>query len=240
MCLMLVNNKKISHSKGYKIFIVNTDKILNQYRSNNFEYRIGHSYNSYDIEPIHFISSDKGDEYRSGFHYFLRMKDAKKYCYENNTIVVRVLVKTITVTGIDSTTLCKSGVCETIFLEKIMYNKAENNKNKIRKIIKSMINELPRSRELIKILNIKDKNVQLNETDKFLKTIDDIRAFCIIVDCFPRTSDIFKQMSSIWLKLCPNKKDLYYLLLKDYKTNHIYKKYSYEIYSSYSNLILTM
>ena len=98
MCLSRVG-KLIPHKVGYKILDRDynlKDWFTSQYYfAKNFHYTYGFKYDAHakgrTVKTI-YPNSD-GQPYKEGFHYYLRLKDAKVICYFENDVIAKIIVE---------------------------------------------------------------------------------------------------------------------------------------------------
>ena len=122
MCLTTVDKRRKSHKHGYKVFLFNRFKeteLSTPHYHSDIPYVIGETYVANDGPP-HFITAGDYSEYKSGYHYYLKLKDAKSSIlnYENK-VIVRILVDDICATGIDYHS--EVGVAKKMTLQKIVF-----------------------------------------------------------------------------------------------------------------------
>lgn len=207
----MIDKKIKKHKFGYKTFIREGDHFLTSVRKDAFltsvrkdgPFHLGKTYKIKMQEKL--PCNHNGEEYNSGFHYYLRLKDAKN---EGNykRIVIRILVEDIEVTGSQWHHSC--GVAKTITLDRIMFDgkKAlEKKKENAKKdFIKSCKKDVPT--EILKYLkdhiNLK-KHFCKKPADKELKKLLDFltesrEKFWKMVnfgDILPRYSQAFQLLT---------------------------------------------
>jgi hypothetical protein len=138
MCLDTLAKKPKKHKVGYKLFSKRHDGMLGAPIFNSGPYEIGKLYDA-NFESMTgampMLSTSFGS-YQAGFHYYLKMKDAKRCC-SVGSVVIRIKVKNVLATGTQSK--YDAGVSQFMTLDRSVYDgdeaKIKNEKRDYKKFL---------------------------------------------------------------------------------------------------------
>jgi len=206
MCLDSIAKVPKKHKVGYKICTTRYDHTFQGLIFNTGPYELGKTYDA-EIESctgnIPSIHVGDGGTYLAGFHYYLRMKDAKKLCDTAST-VVRIKVKDILATGKQNN--CNAGVSRFMTLDRAVFDGLADQmkqdkleyKSFLEKCKQPVIMELLKFAKRFKLKAFLIKASHMKELADFVsKSMDNFTDFIAFVDYFPRTSDAFKIYTKI-------------------------------------------
>ena len=184
MCLTTVTRIK-KHKFGYKIYNKTKEGILSSPFYSEREYKIGGKYQAFKKVATKGIATQDGSVYDAGFHYYLKLKDAKKNI-NSRQCVVRIIPTTILACGTQVGFECAVSKFKTI--DKIMYDQ----KNQLKKDFIKMTTK-KNIKVLIKFLRkIKGKRKTIELCNKFNDFIcqsdTTFTDYINFVDCLPRES----------------------------------------------------
>lgn len=231
MCLDTQDKKIKKHTIGYKL----CRKDGNGFRGEVFNtgpYLIGKTYDSKEKNnPLPKVGGPKGVNYKAGFHYFRKLKDAKEQC-GHTSAVIRIKVKNILATGTQNG--YDAGVAEFMTLDRVAVDgaelKAQREEAERKKFlamcegkVESKILEFAKQFELKTVL-MKARDMK-KMADFMTKTIDNFVDAVVFIDIVPRKSKLFKMFTKIHTWAFNNHdeyKNFYYAVAKD--AGEVYKK----------------
>jgi len=226
MCLETIDKKPKKHDVGYKIFKENVE---GKYETPIIEvgsYRIGKTYNAkIHNDPLPKFEIGIGrQKYKAGFHYYLKMKDAKKVCGDSE-VVIRIKVKNILATGSQFNHDC--GVSQYITLDKIVFEgekeKLKQEKAEYKKFLKickrPVESKLLRFAKKFNLGSYLLKGKDLKEITDFISdSTDEFVNYMSFIDFCPRQSKTFLFFTKIHIWAYQNHrgyKDTYTYVVKN-------------------------
>ena len=199
MCLHSLDKKPKKHKHGYKVFKPDGEYYQTTIMGLHRYYKIG---NTYDAKGI--TAELNETDYPLGFHYYLRLKDAKAVLRPGR-VVIRVKGQNIFATGLqedwaDNTAITStSAVSEFITLEKLMFRFKESEPESLLSIFRkeSVVSDI------IEFMRKHDPSPHTPTVDwvtlaKLLcASEENYEKYICFIDCFPRQSSAFKLMTAL-------------------------------------------
>lgn len=219
MCLESLDKRPKNHKVGFKICSVDDDGFGGQVYDTG-PYHIGGRYDSkfssIDL-PTVVVSSIKDQRYLAGFHYFLKLKDARKLV-NRGEVVIRIEVEKILATGIQNG--YQAGVSEYMTLTKVSFDPEVDMAKEFLKVCKGKVESqlLTFAKEFQGTFRIPAKELK-KVVDYMTQSLDVFTRFISLVDCFPRQSKAFKTYTKIHLWGLKNEAE--YKKLYHYVVAHI-------------------
>ena len=237
MCLDNVDLKPKKHTVGYK----NYDRTGGNFTPpvmNCGEQRLGETYDAkqYNGGFIESIRASDSVVYEAGFHYYLRLKDAKKRCGKRQA-TVRVLVKNVLATGKQDG--ADSGVSEFITLDRVCFDGVAAAKRR-EKADRQLFLDLCTKPVPVKVIELGQKSklhfpgLKEDELKKFVKfvakTEQNFIDFVKFIDLFPRMSSMFRMFIKIHMWAHQNDPDYQKFYRRSFtetrnKFDHYYSTY---------------
>lgn len=229
MCLTNVDTKIRKHKHGYKVYKYDLKtKTFSPYYGYGAEhsYKLGVTYSAKVCSgerEIPLIASTRGQEYRAGFHYHLKLSDARKTSkgIRGLNVIVRVQISNILATGLDHDGLC--GVSEFITPERIMSKipvpATDARDKKHARWLKMSV-----SKKFINLIKKFEDRSSITEDIKkefrnIVKTDRDMLNLVILIDAAERQSEFFKRSTTLWISVLSEDK-----FRKHYRTIVGYKE----------------
>ena len=200
MCLDSITKKPKKHTVGYKIFKKNDDHFDGQVYETG-PYYIGKTYDakfgSEDLQYATLVNEpdDCLRKYPAGFHYYLKMRDAKRLT-NSDEAVVRITVEEISATGIQRG--CNAGVAEFMTLDRLVF---DPEKDQMKQFLLLSKEKVPK--QILKFVKDFQNNMKIstNELKKMANFVsqsdDDFINYICFVDSFPRRSKCFKILTKV-------------------------------------------
>jgi len=225
MCLDSVTKKPKKHEVGYKLFQNLGDHFKSPVFATN-SYHIGKTYDAkFGEKELRVMDTMlKGETYKAGFHYYLKRKDAKKLCNDDQ-VVIRIKVKNILATGTQFPH--EAGVSEFITLDRVIFDGAKAktqiekaNFQKFLNICKEKVSQkiLQFSKQLLNSSRIIPESCMEKFINFITKTDDNFVNYVLFIDTFPRQSNCFKLLTKVHLWASNNHKEYkryFHLTVKD-------------------------
>lgn len=252
MCLESITKTPKNHKVGYKLF----EKDGDEFKTPVIEmppYSIGKTYDAKSKNGrLKMVNGPRGIFYKAGFHYYLKMKHAKRLCGVHQA-VVRIKVKNILATGRQSS--YEAGVSEFMTLDKVVCD-GHAIKTKVRKadfkkflnICKEKVNQtiMQFSKQFLKAPLRISENSMKGFIDAITETSNNFVEYVAFIDTFPRQSKCFKVLTKvhIWALNNHNQYKKYYdLIVKDGVMKKRLDRTNYFIYRQFTtdidNFVLT-
>ena len=198
MCLSRITKTK-KHEFGYKLF----KRENNHFVTNIFisgPYNLGETYDA-EVEnypnPIPTEEAAGGGSYTAGYHYYLRLKDAKGQCNIHD-VVIRIKVKNIFATGTQYGYEC--GVSQIMKLDRVMLDGKKRAERKRRAEYKKFLEICSKKVQSKMLQYAKDCDLKnshqtpdgmKNILDFLTKDYDEYEEFISFIDILPRNSRTF-------------------------------------------------
>jgi len=244
MCLDSIDKNPKKHEIGYKLCRRRAGIFTGTIFMKK-DYHLGRKYDAKICGGMPTVTGFDNLNYTAGFHYYLKMKDAKFMCTDSQ-VVIRIKVKDILATG--SQTGYAAAVSRFMTLDRVVFDKQRDTLKLEKEQLKKFLTICKGSVQLkllqfgkkfnLNLRLIKEKDMK-EMADFLAKDIDDYAEFISFVDCFPRKSKMFQLFTKIHLWAYQNHKDYkkFYTYIVKHLDDPRFKKKLTRRYNTHSFMV---